>query len=241
LEPGLAEAYAELHSRHWWWRARERFLQDQIRRRGLCDGRRILDVGCAAGHFLSTLHDCGEVYGLEPDPGLRDQAGAWRERIHPGPFDASFEPGHRFGLILMLDVLEHIEDPVSALRRALALLEPDGTLLITVPAFQFLWTRHDEINRHFLRYDRASFRELAGAAGLAVRDLRYFFHWLVAPKLVVRGLEAIKGGAARPPRIPPPWLNRGLYLASRAEQGLTDRLHVPWGTSLLAVGGHPGR
>lgn len=241
LPAPFGEAYAALHARHWWWRARERFLLEQIRARGLCDGRRILDVGCAAGHFFPALAHCGDPYGVEPDAALRAQAGEWRARIHAGPFDDSYQPGHRFGLVLMLDVLEHMPEPEAALRRALELLEPDGTLLITVPALQALWTRHDEMNHHYLRYDRRSFRHLAATVGLEIRDLRYFFHWLVAPKLAVRALEAVTPGAPRPPRIPPAWLNRALYAFSRMEQAVTRRAHIPLGTSLLVIGGHPGR
>jgi SAM-dependent methyltransferase len=237
MEPVLGEAYATLHSHHWWWRAREAFLLEQIRRRGLCDGRRILDVGCASGVFLPAVAHCGDVFGLEPDPLLRSQSGVWQERIHPGPLDSSFTPDRPFGLILMLDVLEHMPDPEAALRQAIRLLEPEGTLLITVPAFQFLWTRHDDINEHYVRFNRHSFRRLAQQAGLQVHDMRYFFQWLVLPKLLVRLSEAVISGEPRPPRIPATWLNRGLYIASRLEQRVFRQAAPPWGTSLLVVGG----
>jgi SAM-dependent methyltransferase len=240
MDPSLGEAYAALHARHWWWQARERFLLEQIRARGLCDGRTILDVGCAAGNFFPALSACGDVYGLEPDAALREQAGTWQERIHAGPFDASFQPGRRFGLILMLDVLEHIADPESALRRALELLEPDGTMLMTVPAFQFLWTRHDETNHHYVRYDTRSFSRLAAHAGIEIREMRYFFHWLVAPKLAVRVIETVSKGPPRAPRIPPRWLNRALLGMSQLEQAATRRVRPQWGTSLLVIAGHPG-
>ena len=239
MDHTLADVYALLHAQHWWWQARERFLLDRMSEAELCDGRAILDVGCAAGSFFPALTKCGEVYGLEPDAGLRERAGKWRERIHAGPFDDTYEPGRKFGLILMLDVLEHIGDAHAALQRALELLEPDGTLLITVPAFQQLWTRHDEINRHYLRYDRQSFRHLADGVGLEVREMRYFFQWLVVPKLAVRALEAISNGAPRPPRLPPRWLNHALYLLTRGEQAITRRARIPVGTSLLVIGGHP--
>lgn len=238
MDESFREEYAELYSRHWWWRARQDFLTEQLGIRSLCNGARILDVGCAAGGFLPTLARFGDVYGVEPDAALRDQAGAWRERIHNGPFDDTYQPGVRFGLILILDVLEHLAEPSAALRRALDLLEPNGAILITVPALQLLWTRHDEMNHHYLRFDRTSFTQLAREVGLEIRELRYFFHWLVLPKLLVRASEALIPRQPSPPRIPPKWLNGTLYSLSRAEQSLTRRLRVPWGTSLMIIGGH---
>ena len=113
---------------------------------------------------------------------LIDDNEPYRKRIHVGPFDASFVPGKRYGLILMLDVLEHLADPKGALEHALQLLEPDGNLIVTVPAFKLLWTSHDDINEHVTRYTRKCFSALAERSGLKVDRARYFFPLAISRK-----------------------------------------------------------
>src|SRR5262249_55933867 len=140
-----------------------------------------------------------------------------RAKIHFGKFDDSFQPGKRYSLILMLDVLEHMQDPVAALRRAEALLQPDGLLLLTVPAFRLIWTNHDVLNEHRTRFTKSALRKLVDKAGFKILDTRYFFVWLFPVKLCVRGIEAIVGSKPVVPRIPIAWLNHLLCSFSRAE------------------------
>lgn len=169
------------------------------------------------------------------EPAALSSDSAWRHRIHIGPFDESFDLGKRYTLVLMLDVLEHFPDPLARLKRARELLEPDGTLIITVPAFEILWTSHDELNRHYTRHTRKRLGEVVTEAGLRVESVRYFYHWMFPMKLAVRFKEALFGAEPATAAIPGPWLNRFLYGVSRIEQKALGRLPVPFGGSLLAV------
>jgi SAM-dependent methyltransferase len=152
------------------------------------------------------------------------------------PFDASFQPGKNYDLILILDVLEHVDMPEQALRRALALLKPGGIVVVTVPAFRMLWTHHDRLNQHRTRFTKGSFDRLAKSAGMKIVASRYFFAWLFAAKLALRAVEAILPANPRIPRIPSPAVNDFLYRVSRIEEKLTRIFHVPIGSSLLIVG-----
>ena len=244
MDPEYAAHYRELYVKHWWWRAREAFIVDVLDRRHTAGNgeRRILDVGCGDGLLFEQLSRFGEVEGIEPDPSAVTPGGPWSNRIMLQPFDETFRPGHRYAQVLLLDVLEHVADPSSMLRRAVELLEPGGFVIVTVPAFPALWTTHDDLNRHFARFTRRSLEDLAAGAGARIETCRYFFHWLAPAKLAMRLKESVLRSEPKTPEIPPRWLNTGLERLSRLEQVTVSRLPIPFGTSLLAVlvdAGHP--
>ncbi len=194
---------------------------------------RILDVGCGSGLFFNRLAQFGEVSGVETDVTMRTGNATIDDRISWGPLEELADDSP-FTCILMLDVLEHMTDPVGALCQARARLAPDGILIATVPAFQALWTQHDDLNQHVRRYSKRSFRPLLTQAGFRVELLRYFFHWTFPAKLLVRATEAV-GRPSPSPSVPPVLLNRALYLATRLEQWCFGKLPMPFGSSLLSV------
>lgn len=172
---------------------------------------------------------------MEPDTNLISPATAASGRVANVPFDDRFSPGGRFGLVLFLDVLEHLKDPAAALRHAFSLLEADGAVVITVPAFRWLWTSHDDMNHHYTRYTRTELRRLiADAGGRTERD-RYLFQSLVPAKVLVRGLELIRKPETRPPTVPPTPINRFMFRLARVENAVTRTIPVPFGTSIMAV------
>ncbi|UCF18872.1 MAG: class I SAM-dependent methyltransferase [Gemmatimonadota bacterium] len=239
MDPAYSGVYRELYTQHWWWRSREAMLLDVLRRRlSPSRQRAILDVGCGGGFLFDQLAQFGEVEGVEADESLIGDK--HRERIHLARYDDDFDPGKAFSLILMLDVLEHLPDPVSAVRHSLELLEPDGLIVVTVPAFRLLWTGHDEINRHYTRYTKRTFREMARKADLRIDCDRYFFHWVFPAKLARRLVETTFQLSPSVPRVPPGWINESLYLLSRTEHRVLGRLPIPFGSSLLVVGGRRG-
>ena len=238
MDEQYAAAYGAIARSHWWWQAREFAIVRELRRvrRGRPRGR-ILDVGCGDGILFPALTQFGEVEGIEADGTTLDPAGPWRDRIHVAAFDRSAPLNAPYDLILMLDVIEHLDAPVAALRQALALLRPDGAVLVTVPALPALWTAHDDLNHHRRRYTRRELAQEFGEAGFEVESARYLFHSLVLGKLAVRWRERWRGRQAALPRVPPSGLNRLAAGISKAEMVvLAPASRFLPGTSLLAVG-----
>ncbi len=237
MREDYGQAYRELYERHWWWRAREAAILEVLRDHRSSPGwRRILDVGCGDGLFFEALSRFGEVEGVEAASGIVNPDLVRSGRVHVCAFDRSFQPGKQYSLVLMLDVLEHLPNPEAALRHALTLLEPEGTLLITVPAFRLLWTNHDVLNAHFTRYTKGTFRKLARRAGVRIDAARYLFQWTFPAKLATRLGERLFHRQPKPPGIPPSWVNEALYKLSRLEERTLGALPCPFGTSLMVVG-----
>jgi SAM-dependent methyltransferase len=237
MDPKYGERYRELFEKHWWWRARTRLIIDVLRRLQPAQGwKGILDIGCGDGLFFPELSQFGEVDGVEPFAELVSPRNPYRTRIQICPFDESFRPGKRYSLILMLDVLEHLEDAVGALRHALELLEPGGRFVATVPAFMALWTNHDVMNHHFIRYTKSSFRQLARRAGLRIQEERYLYHWTCPVKLGIGFRERLFRLDAKPAQVPARSVNELLFWMSRLEQKTLTPLSLPFGSSLMVVG-----
>jgi SAM-dependent methyltransferase len=234
LEQEYARQYRDLYIRHWWWRAREEAILEVIRRHFSPNrALRILDVGCGDGLFFDRLAEFGAVEGVESDAELVNPQGPYRAQIQVTPFDNHFKASAPYSLVLMLDVLEHLDNPSAALGHAQSLLAPSGALLLTVPAFQIFWTNHDTINHHHVRYRRRTLRPLLREAGFAIQDERYWYQWTCPVKLGIRIYESV----LRPPpavaRVPSKWINRLLYWISRAEQKTLGSIGMPFGSTLM--------
>jgi SAM-dependent methyltransferase len=237
MDPKYGERYRDLFERHWWWRARSRLIIDLLRRLEPAQHwRTILDIGCGDGLFFPALAQFGDVEGVEPFAELVNPANPYRNRISTCPFDEDYRPDKQFSLILMLDVLEHIKDAATALRHAVSLLEPNGKFVITVPAFMALWTNHDVMNQHFVRYTKSSFRAVAQQAGLRIDEERYLYHWTCPVKLGIGLTERVLRTDPRPAEVPSFAVNESLFWISRIEQKILTPLSLPFGSSLLVVG-----
>lgn len=233
MDATYAAAYAELYREHWWWRVREQVLLGKVSQllAGSHDAR-ILDVGCGAGLLFDALGAFGRVDGIESDPIAVEQSGRWRSHIHLGEL-ATFPADGAYDLILMLDVLEHLRQPEMLLRQSAALLAPGGAMVITVPAFDWLWTAHDDLNQHVKRYTAAQMAHLVRTSGLEILEKRYLFQSLILPKLLVRAKEALLATSPAIPRIPGRLLNFGLKHWFRCEHAMAGWL--PFGSSVIVV------
>jgi 2-polyprenyl-3-methyl-5-hydroxy-6-metoxy-1,4-benzoquinol methylase len=239
MDARYAAVYPELYRYHWWWRVRERMLISTLRRIAPLPTARILDVGCGGGLFFGELQEFGDVSGIEADPASVGQDNQWAHRIVCGELDESYIPPAPFDLILMLDVLEHVANVGKILANVGRILAVDGRVVVTVPAFEWLWTSHDDMNHHVKRYTADDLRSTLQASGLAVFETRYLFQSLVFPKLAVRLSEST--GLRRPdvPSIPGATISAALQSWFWAEYRWLGRL--PFGTSVLAVAGLPPR
>jgi len=153
----------------------------------------ILDTGCGTGVMLPHLKLFGKVTGIDSSItalNFSKKGGSYFllcASIENMPFKENI-----FGIITALDVIEHIENDIKALKEINKILGEKGIILITVPAFKFLWSRHDEINQHKRRYTRKKLREKVEASGFNVLRITYANLFLFPFIAFVRFLEKFK-------------------------------------------------
>lgn len=237
------EAYlgmAETESSHWWFHGRRLILERIIVQTKLKPGAKILEIGSGTGGNLVLLDQFGLVSAMEMDPVARAiaiQKTGGRFNIQAGacPNELPF-PGEKFDLICMLDVLEHIERDQETLGALKPLLAEGGQVLITVPAYAWLWSVHDEFLHHKRRYTAPELRRKALGAGYHITRLTYFNTLLFPFAAVARIKDKLLGSSsASGTQIPLKPINSLLGLVFGLERYLLDYSNSPFGVSLLCM------
>lgn len=225
-------------STHWWYRARRDILADFLTREGdLPKDARILEIGCGTGHNLPMLARFGTVEAIEIDAAAREIAS---ERLGkpvgsaPLPALTGVER-HAYDLVAVLDVVEHIEDDVAALKAMAECLRPGGKILITVPAHQWLWSAHDVVNHHHRRYSKASLAKAIAAAGLKARKTGYFNSLLFPLAAASRIAGRLTGKDDSDDSPPPKLLNTLFETVFRFERHLLGRVPLSPGVSIVTL------
>ncbi len=223
---------------HWWFAARREILSTVITRLvDLPEKTRILEAGCGTGGNLGMLGRFGQVRAFELDEDARRSAEeksglAVAEGSLPDavPFDSEM-----FDLIGLFDVLEHVEDDEGALAALAGRLAPDGRIVMTVPAFPWLWSRHDERHHHFRRYTKAHLAQVAERAGLHMEQGFYFNTALFPVAVAGRAMKAFLRLDKADDTLPAAPVNAALRTIFGAERHLVGRLAMPVGLSLCGV------
>ncbi len=231
----------QAEDRHWWYRGRRKVLERAIARLGLPEHARILDAGCGSGRNMLELARLGSVTGVElsgTSVALARERGVG-EVVEGSVLEMPFADDS-FDLAVSLDVIEHLEDDLTALRELRRTVAPGGALLVTVPAYQWLWSGHDEINHHHRRYTRRSLQRVAEQAGWRQLRTTYFNSLLLPAAIVLRVLERVNRAKTTETSldlwIPPEPVNWLLERPLTLEAALIARgVRIPAGLSLLAV------
>lgn len=223
---------------HWWFVARRKIISDVLERLGLPEGAKILEVGAGTGGNLSLLKSFGKVSAVEMDDFAREYA----THSTGVPVKYGFLPDNLpaeavgFDLICMFDVLEHVEFDKESLKVLSDRLSPGGKILITVPAYPFMWTDHDVVLHHFRRYTRNSLSAAIRGAGLVVDRVTYFNMVLFPLAAVVRIFNSIGGGKGSPgSKLPSKFVNAALSHIFKSEAPVLRHLDLPFGLSIMAV------
>ncbi len=234
---------------HWWFATRTWAIEEWLNRLPRREGMEILDIGCGAGNMIHHLSRYGRVKGIEldPRPVRIAQARGYDVRQADATKGIPF-PEASFDLVTALDVIEHVDNDGAILHGACRVLKPGGHLLVTTPAFQWLWSYNDELNAHKRRYTAHGLHERLAHAGLHPQRTSYGF-FLVFP--LAAGLILLRNGRQQKVNLSShhfqedayqvemepvvPTLNSLLRGVGRIEAQMIGRVNLPFGTSLISL------
>lgn len=244
MNPELYDAHDRLEDRHWWFEGRRRVIREVLRRHLLPRAkRRLLDVGCGTGGMFPMLMEFGEVDGAEHSPDALERARRKfpGHRIEPCALPQTLPEG-TWDVVTAFDVIEHLDDPIASLQAMRSRLPFDGQVVVTVPAFQFLWSHHDDVNEHRRRYSRLELVSQLSSAGLRVTFVSYYNTLLFPAVAGARLLERVMPSRAKSEdsdleETPGP-INRALTTLFGSERLAVGRASLPFGVSLIAVAQH---
>lgn len=241
MEKDYYHKLAALEGHRWWNVARRHILSKVLERLKLEPTAEILEIGCGTGGNLKLLSQFGNVFAVEPDDAaLQFASGFGIACIEKGnlPDDLPFE-NKPFDAIAVFDVLEHIDNEVAALKVLRSRLKQNGQVLLTVPAYEFMWSRIDIDSHHKRRYVKRRLIELFHQAGFTVTYATYFNTILFPLIWAIRIINKIRGKHdTLDLKIPPDFINVSLAKIFALEGLAIPRISLPFGVSVLVVA-HP--
>jgi len=236
--------YHKLEKDYWWFRARRDMIFKLLRHMKVHHNCKILDLGCASGHLITFLEKKGfkNISGIDIS---KEAIKKCREKGMKDTFirdcaDTKFK-NRAFDVLIASDVLEHIETDSIALSEWNRILKKNGILIVFVPAFNFLWSKHDEVNYHYRRYSRKKLLDDLKKSNFTIVRASYWNFSLFIPISFLRILQfftsKISGGKEDQLFQLPHIINKVLLYLLKLENTLLEKsLTYPYGLSVLAVG-----
>ena len=239
--------YYELERSHWWFKAREVIIKNNIKlvlsSKLNSNPLKILNIGCSTGRSSEYLSEFGEVTSIEYDDFCcvfaREKTGL--EIIHGSITELPFAE-KTFDLVCAFDVVEHVEDHQLAVNEMKRVAKENAIIFITVPAFMSLWSHHDEINQHFRRYKKKEIETLFENENNGKKiQSTYFNFFLFPPIYIFRRLSSIfkfgkkrKGAGSDFEAFNPGLINTILFKIMKFESFfVTRKITLPFGVSIL--------
>ena len=220
---------------HWYYRCKAAAM---LRSLGSVAGTTALDIGSGSGFFAARLLAASSITTVDCVDQAYDADSI--ETVEGGTLRRRRDLAGAVGgadVALLMDVLEHVEDDVGLLRETVDHVRPGGRVLITVPAFQWLWSGHDDFLGHLRRYDLAGAEHLVSDAGLAVERGHYGFGLVLPLAAAQRVGDRILRRDAPGSKLSEhhPLVNWALHRLTMAEMPLQHRNRLA-GLSVFVVG-----
>lgn len=174
---------------HWWYIVRRKIIKlFLLQNENDYNNKTLLDIGCGSGVFLNTIsNNFQKALGIES---FEYNEFKYNNIKHGTIFDESLIDG-KYDYITALDVIEHIEDEDSFLDRVKSLLHINGKVLLTVPAYQWLYCKYDKEAGHYRRYNKKQIKNLMEKNGFIVENITYFNTFLFPVFVPIRLISSL--------------------------------------------------
>ncbi len=227
----------QLEESYWWFVSRRKLIEEFIKILTIGKQYIVLDVGCGTGANTVMIQKYGKVIGLDISVNALEKARSRdiRDLVLGSALELPIR-NESIDIIVATDVIEHLKDDTKALKEFYRVLKPNGHVIITVPAYNFLWSEHDIALGHYRRYTSNMIYRCAKNVGFKVIKLSYSF-FLLFPLAVFMRILRKKVSNEPKALIPniPYWLNVFLVKFQTLENSLLKYINFPFGLSIFIV------
>ncbi len=233
----------EVETVHWWFQAKKKIIINLIKDIIYPNYNRkidIADVGCGVGLLLNPLSNFGNTTGIDFSKQALDFCKkTFKGKLIYDDFSKNITIDKKFDLVIASDIIEHIKNDKIAINNIYKLLNNNGYAIITVPAFQFLWSQHDVNNMHYKRYKLKQFKDLIKTDNFEIEYLSYYNFFLFIPACIIRIIKKIINIDKKSDlELTPPLgsINKLMYNIFSSEYTyISKKKRFPFGLSLIAV------
>ncbi len=231
------EKMYKMETTHWWSVGKRRIVQDVMTALTISP-KKILDVGCGTGIILETFKNYGSVVGIDNSEHalkfckLRGEFKLTQANIEKQlPFKQNM-----FDTVFAFDVLEHLNNDTCVMNELYRICKEGSYVIITVPAYQFMWSKHDESLHHKRRYSKKALKKVVQDAGFTLKKLSYFNTILFLPILAFRISHILRREVKSDFYLPiPSFINWILLSLFSMEKYFLRKINLPFGLSLLCI------
>jgi SAM-dependent methyltransferase len=235
--------YHRLEKDYWWFRGRRDIIFRLLRRLDISYSSKIIDLGCSGGLLIDFLKKKGyrNIFGIDisREAILECRKNGIKDTFVRNCINTKFKD-EEFDILIASDILEHIETDSEALEEWNRILKTNGILIVFVPAFDFLWSKHDEVNHHYRRYSQVKLVNDLKKHDFAILKISYWNFSLFIPVSFIRIIQRFtskirKVNGDQLFRLPY-MVNKALTCMLEMENRLLEKtLIYPYGLSVFAV------
>jgi len=230
----------EIEETYFWFLSRNEILKKLIKSNtNIEKGDQVIDIGCGTGGFAKVLlNEEYDVTCLDTEELAIEycQKRGIKNLFHGDLKSYISKSNQKFKAAFMLDVIEHIPDDQDVVNDVYKILEDDGYFIAAVPAFQWLWSKHDEIHMHYRRYNKTNFTKLFKNAGFKVEYVSYFNSFLFLPAVLKRFIDkATKNESNKPVDEVSTTINNIFYKIFKFEKNFLGNFSFPFGLSIILI------
>ncbi len=233
--------YHQLEKQHFWFKARRKFILQLLNKQS--KDKMILDIGCSSGVLLNELADNGfkreNLYGIDVSVSAIENCKK-NKLNNVSVMDAQhITLQQKFDIIIASDCLEHLAKDEKALDNWRSLLNDNGSLYVFVPAFNSLWSKHDDINKHYRRYTKTSLNNKLKQANFEIIKSSYWNFTLFIPIFLMRIINKINPFKRKDSgdnlKKTHPIINNLLFQLINIENKFLSVFNFPFGVSVFSI------
>lgn len=229
---------------YWWYENKRTLIKELIKKYSKETYNEILDVGCGPGINIKMLEEFGNVLGIDPFQDAINFCEKKDLNVKKIEAEKMSKLNKKFDIIVMGDILEHINEDEKVLDETFKSLKDDGKVIITVPAFRSLFGLDDISLHHKRRYNKKELIQKLNQAGFSVKFINYNHFLLFLPVFLLRKLEKFSKGYSTEKKLKVNinhqkgmslLINNFLKNYANFETKILRKVKAPFGVSLFCI------